>query len=48
MVIRYEEHQKILYEEWLSSSINYIYRSGPIVVSEQDCKAGVRAMDAEI
>jgi hypothetical protein len=48
MVIRYEKHQEILYEEWLSPSINYIYRPGPIVTPEQHYKAGVRAMALEI
>ena len=44
MVIRYEKHQELLYEEFLSPSINYIYRPGPIVTPEQHYKAGVRAM----
>ena len=48
MAIRYEKHQEILYEEWLSPSINYIYRPGPVVTPEQHYKAGVRAMALEI
>ncbi|PZC45292.1 MAG: Phosphorylcholine metabolism protein LicD [Chloroflexi bacterium] len=48
MVIRYEKHQEILYEEWLSPSINYIYRPGPIITPEQHYKGGVRAMALEI
>ena len=48
IVIRYEKHQEILYEEWLSPSINYVYRPGPIVTPEQHYKAGVRAMALEI
>ena len=47
MTIRYEKHQEILYEEWLSPSINYVYRPGPIVTPEQHYKAGVRAMALE-
>lgn len=44
MVIRFEEHQELLYEEWLSPSANYIYHPGPIVTAEEHYKAGVRAM----
>lgn len=48
MVIRYKKHQEVLYEEWLSPNINYIYRPGPIITPEQHYKAGVRAMALEI
>jgi len=44
MVIRYGEHQELLYEEYLSPKTNYIYHPGPIVTPEQHYKAGVRAM----
>jgi len=43
MVIRYEGHQEILYEESLVPNTNYIYRPGPIITPEQHYKAGVRA-----
>ena len=44
MVISYERHQEVLYEELLAPRTNFIYRPGPIVTSEQHYKAGVRAM----
>lgn len=44
MVIRYEGHKEVLYEEWLTPNTNYTYRPGPIVTPEQHYKAGVRAM----
>ena len=44
MVIRYKEHQEVLYEEILAPRTTYIYRPGPIVTPEQHYKAGVRAM----
>ena len=44
MIIRYEGHQEVLYEEWLSPRTHYIYHPGPIVTPEQHYKAGVRAM----
>ena len=44
MVIYYEGHQEVLYEEVLAPSTNYIYRPGPIVTPEQHYKAGVRAV----
>jgi hypothetical protein len=44
MVIRFDGHQEVLYEEWLTPRTAYIYRPGPIVTSEQHYKAGVRAM----
>jgi hypothetical protein len=44
VVIRYEGHQEVLYEEWLTPRTTYIYRPGPIVTPEQHYKAGVRAM----
>ena len=43
MVISYEGHQEVLYEEWLTPHTNYTYRPGPIVTPEQHYKAGVRA-----
>ena len=48
MVIRYEGHQEVLYEELLAPRTNYIYHPGPIVTPEQHYKAGVRAMALEI
>ena len=44
MVIRYEGHQEVLYEELLAPRTNFIYHPGPIVTPEQHYKAGVRAM----
>jgi hypothetical protein len=44
MVIRYEGHQEVLYEEVLAPRTNFIYRPGSIVTPEQHYKAGVRAM----
>ena len=43
MVIRFREHQEVLYEEILAPCTDYIYRPGPIVSPEQHYKAGVRA-----
>ena len=45
MVIRYEGHEEVLYDEWMApGNNNYIYRPGPIVTPEQHYKAGVRAL----
>ena len=44
MVIRYEEHQEVLYEELLAPRTKFIYHPGPIVTPDQHYKAGVRAM----
>ena len=44
MMIRYEGHQEVLYEELLAPRTNFIYHPGPIVTPEQHYKAGVRAM----
>lgn len=44
MVIRYEGHQEVLYEEVLAPGANFVYRPGPIVTPEEHYKAGVRAM----
>ena len=44
MVIRYEGHQEVLYEELLAPRTNFTYHPGPIVTPEQHYKAGVRAM----
>ena len=43
MVIRYEEHEEVLYEESLVPHTDYIYRPGPKVTPEEHYKAGVRA-----
>jgi hypothetical protein len=44
LVICYEGHQEVLYEEWLTPHTDYIYHPGPMVTPEQHYKAGVRAM----
>ncbi len=44
VIVRYEGHEEILYEERLTSGETYVYRPGPIVTAEEHYKAGVRAM----
>jgi hypothetical protein len=44
VIIRYDGHEEVLYEELLTPSETYVYSPGPIVTAEEHYKAGVRAM----
>ena len=44
VIIRYGDHEEVLYEEVLTPGGTYVYRPGPEVSSEQHYKEGVRAM----
>ena len=44
VIVRYDDHEEVLYEEVLTPGETYVYRPGPIVAPEQHYKAGVRAM----
>ena len=44
VIVRYGDHEEVLYEEVLTPGGAYVYRPGPVVSPEEHYKAGVRAM----
>ncbi len=44
VVVSYDQHKEVLYEEVLTPGFKYEYMPGPVVTPEQHYKAGVRAM----
>ena len=44
LIVKYGEHEEVLYTEELLPGAKYVYRPGPKVSAEQHYKAGVRAM----
>ena len=44
VIVRYGEHEEVLYSELLTPGGTYVYRPGPDVSAEEHYKAGVRAM----
>ena len=44
VIVRYGEHEDVLYSELLTPGGTYVYRPGPDVSPEEHYKAGVRAM----
>ena len=44
VIVRYDDHEEILYEEVLTPGATYVYRPGPKITAAQHYKAGVRAM----
>ena len=44
VIVRYDDHEEVLYEEVLTPGETYVYRPGPVITAEQHYKAGVRAM----
>ncbi|MCH9035883.1 MAG: LicD family protein [Chloroflexi bacterium] len=44
VIVTYDDHEEVLYEEVLTPGATYVYRPGPKITAEQHYKAGVRAM----
>ncbi|MEE9198764.1 MAG: LicD family protein [Dehalococcoidia bacterium] len=44
VIVRYDDHEEVLYLEVLTPGGTYVYRPGPEITSVQHYKAGVRAM----
>jgi hypothetical protein len=44
VIVTYDDHEEVLYEEVLTPGATYVYRPGPTITAEQHYKAGVRAM----
>ena len=44
VIVRYDDHEEVLYGEVLTPGRTYVYRPGPETTSLQHYKAGVRAM----
>jgi hypothetical protein len=44
VIVRYDGREEVLYSEVLTPGGTYVYRPGPETTSQQDYKAGVRAM----
>ena len=44
VIVRYGDHEEVLYEEVLTPGEMYVYRPGPVITPQQHYKAGVRAM----
>jgi hypothetical protein len=44
VIVRYDDHEEVLYLEKLTPGATYVYRPGPETTSQQEYKAGVRAM----
>ena len=44
VIIKYRDHEEVLYGEVLNPGGSYVYRPGPKVSAEEHYKAGVRAM----
>ncbi len=44
VIVRYDDHEEVLYEEVLAPGGSYVYRPGPKITAAEHYKAGVRAM----